>query len=90
MNRKSFRINIYTEGYIVSAVWFLAALALMMTKGYITENVKYMVLVGIGSLLSTLTQKLMTEYKNYVRMRKMMIDTYGKDEYEKYMKNKKK
>lgn len=67
---KGVRINIYTEGYIVAAVWFLAATIALMTAGHVTENVKYMTLVGIGSLLSTLTQKMMTEYKNSQRLKK--------------------
>lgn len=83
------RINIYTEGYIVAAVWLLAASIALMTAGHVTENVKYMMLVGIGSLLTTLTQRLLTEYKNSQRIKRMMIDTYGKDEYERYMKSKK-
>ena len=83
------RINIYTEGYIVVAVWLLAAAIALMTAGHVTENVKYMMLVGIGSLLTTLTQRLITEYKNSQRIKRMMIDTYGKDEYERYMKSKK-
>ncbi len=83
------RINIYTEGYIVAAVWFLAAAIALMTAGHVTENVKYMMLVGIGSLLTTLTQRLITEYKNRQKIKRMMIDTYGKDEYERYMKSKK-
>lgn len=82
-------INIYIIGYIVAGLWFLAATLVLMTAGHVTQNVKYMTLVGIGSLLSTLTQKMVTEYHNYKRKRKMMIDTYGKDEYERYMKSKK-
>ena len=65
------RINIYIIGYTVAMIWLLAATVLMITTGHVTENIKYMTFVGIGGLLSTLMQKLVTEYRNYKKIKAM-------------------
>lgn len=59
----------------------------MKRKRDVRISIKLMILAGIGTLLSTLIQRLVTEYKNDQTMKRMLMDT--KEEYKRYLKKKK-
>lgn len=59
----------------------------MKRKKGVRINIEFMILAGIGSLLSILIQRLVTEYKNGQTMKRMLMNT--KEEYKRYMKSKK-